>query len=141
MKHPEFPANPSAGDVLFSWPAYVLFAPYAGGYAHGDVIALPYVSRRGDVLVNFYKLGSAAGYARQYGEDEQAAVDRAMQHGHKLFWANSMGVSLHNGPHQQVARPAHRLGDVIQFEGAAFRLVAAPNDNVELEAVVEPVAA
>lgn len=121
----------------FECPAYKVTA-YAGQpLKHGDEVAVLRETKSHGTLVDRYKLGSVAGYAKQYDEDPDEAVERAMRLNHKLFWANGMGVSLTDYDEPQEVFYGVEHGDVIDFEGAQFRIEPDWNNNIKLVAVVE----
>jgi hypothetical protein len=102
-------------------------------YAPSDVIALPYESARHGVLWDKFMLGDVMSYALSYGEDPFAAVQQAVERGHKVYWANKCAVSISNSaPAQKPVYFGQKLGDVIQYAGKLFKLVPAANQNVEL---------
>jgi len=83
--------------------------------------------------------GSARSYARQYGEDEDAAEAETLANmikfpymGHTLYWVNKNAVSLtsHARPHETYI--GLNFGDVVSFEGKLFELAPASNQNVKL---------
>jgi hypothetical protein len=130
-------------EVLFSCPAFDIYKPYEGRkFKHGDVIALPFQSQRYGVMWHKFALGSIVGYAIERGECPIAELERFKENvklyphnGHKEYWANSMAVSIHNGPYVHERFAGFAWGDVIVFQGHKFKLEKANNQNVKLVAV------
>lgn len=95
-----------------------------------------------DIIINGGKCyaGSVAGYAREYGEDEQAAVARATQRGHELYWIGLHASTLCADPGFYASErakwanvPVLHTGDTIQIEDSpVFVIGTAPNHNFSL---------
>lgn len=118
--------------VVAEYPAYKLIDKGDYMFRDGDKIAIAYRSFQGDMLYNFFQLGSVAGYAVKNGEDVEQALERARGFGHKLHYAFGLAVVLHNGPYEQKVVALVEYGQVINAFGRKFRLEKAPNNNVEL---------
>jgi hypothetical protein len=117
--------------ILDTFPAYTII----GGnktFRFGDAFAIGYDTPRHGRLYDFFKLGSVATYAAQYGEDEEAAVEKAKERGHELYWANkqSTTISAHKQAHRTVW--GLQIGDEIEVDGLRFRIERASNQNVKL---------
>jgi hypothetical protein len=118
-------------QILDTFPAYTII----GGnktFRFGDAFAIGYDTPRHGRLYDFFKLGSVATYAAQYGEDEDAAVEKAKERGHELYWANKQGtiITAHKQAHRTVW--GLQIGDEIEVDGQRFRIERASNQNVKL---------
>lgn len=119
--------------ILAEYPAYkIVEAPEGYMFRDGDTFGIAYRSYRGDTLYNFFKLGSVAGYAVQYGEDVEKALADARERGHELHYAFGLGVSLTSHVRPQERHFGLSYGDEIKAFGRRFRLDRAPNNNVKL---------
>ncbi len=118
--------------VVAEFPAYKMLAYEGQELEDGQEFGIAYDSARYGPLYKFYQLGSVAGYAAKYNENEAEAVERAKAQGDNLYYAFGLGVCLHNGPKVQVEKLALNMGDVIAFRGKRFKLVPAANQNVKL---------
>lgn len=120
-------------ETIYDCPGYRIYKPHSPAkYRPGDVIAIPYESRRYGTMYRFYTLGCVTAFALDYAEDPLKAHADAVAKGHATHWANQNSVCIHNGPHTKEERPGHNFGDVIHFAGHDFRLDPAPNDNCKL---------
>lgn len=119
-------------QIIADYPAYTIVADKDREFVDGDVIAVPYHSRRYGAMFSFYTLGSVAGYAARYDEDPAEAVEKAKANGHKLYWANANGVSLTAWGRPKETVPGFEIGETIRFAGKSFTLKREPNNNVGL---------
>lgn len=120
-------------NTIADFPAYRIYEPYEGRkFRHGEVIAIPFVSRSHGTLYHFYTLGTVAGYAVERGDDPEECLATARERGHKLHWANANAVTIHNGPKVKKEVPGFNIGDPIILQGRTFRIEKAPNDNINL---------
>ncbi len=118
-------------QIIDSFPAYTI----VGGnrtFTFGDTFAIGRDTPRHGRLYDFFKLGSVATYAARYDEDADAAVERAKELGHSLYWANKEGVCItsHKQDHRVVW--GLQLGDEIEVSGLRFRVEPTYNQNVKL---------
>lgn len=118
-------------QILDTFPAYTI----VGGnktFRFGDTFAIGYDTPRHGRLYDFFTLGSVATYAAKYGDDADAAVERAKERGHDLYWANKQGASI--TAHKQAHRTVWglQIGDEIEVDGIRFRIERAANQNVKL---------
>lgn len=99
---------------------------------HGDKAII------GNQVVRF---GTVRGYAAEYGEDQDAAVERATENGHDLYWISLDPVVLSSyewdkQQQREFRATAQRMqvGDVVAFTdaGVACVIEAAPNRNFGL---------
>lgn len=119
--------------IVAEYPAYKLIRKLHYTFRDGDKIAVPYTTRKGDTLYNFYQLGSVAGYAIKNGECPFEAVERAKEFGHDLHYAFGLGVCLSAGPVAQKVVAYVEMNDVIRAFGKFWQIMPAPNNNIKLE--------
>lgn len=130
-------------EILKEFPAYKLtkpmllpvlsgFGQLAAHYTDGQVIALPYETRSQGTLYSFFTLGSVVGDALLNCECPEAALARARQFGHTLWWANQNGTVLTSHKRAQEFHPLHEWGDAIRFHGRTFTLEHDHNSNCKL---------
>lgn len=117
--------------IIDTFPAYTIVAG-DNTFSAGEEFAIGYDTPRHGRLYSFYTLGSVADYAAKYGDDVEAAVADAKARGHKLYWANPQATSItaHRQAHKTVR--GINFGDTIIFNGIAFRVEPASNNNVKL---------
>lgn len=118
-------------QILDTYPAYTI----VGGnktFRFGDTFAIGRDTPRHGRLYDFFTLGSVATYAAKYGDDVDAAVVRAKEHGHALYWANKQGtcITSHKQPH--ITSWGLQIGDEIEVDGIRFRINPDHNQNVKL---------
>lgn len=124
--------------VLADYPAYTIIeTPAYLTFKHGMKFAIPFQSQRHGTLWHFFTLGSVFGYAVHNGDDVLKNYERAVERGHKLWWANADAVVISNQKEEKKTIFGQNYGDVIKFEGKLFRLDKAPNNNVALVQVGE----
>lgn len=120
-------------EVLADYPAFQFVrTPEFARFKHGSVFAVPFKTRRGDVLHKRFSLGSVVGYAVECADDPLANLERAKERGEKLHWANAMASVISDTPDAKRTVFVLNFGDTITFEGIVFRLDPDHNDNVKL---------
>lgn len=118
--------------IIAEYPAYKLIDKVGYTFRDGDEIAIPYQSRNHGTLYHFFKMGSVAGYAVEYGDDVEDALARARSNGHALHYAYGLGTMLTADKQAQKIVALLNYGDTIKAFGRYFRLDRASNDNVTL---------
>ena len=131
-------------ETIADFPAYRIYkSPAHRRFRHGDKIALPIETRTHGVLWYFYTLVSVEGYAIQNGECPHKALAwhlkcaEEMKDGRQRYWATQNAVCIHNGPKTKDEVTGFQWGDVIAFQGHAFQIDKAPNNNVKLTLIGE----
>lgn len=101
---------------------------------HGDRLAVKIIGFRGgfDNFARDFTAGSVAGYALEYKEDPDAAVDRAKERGHNLHYIFAEGATIALHPLEQPVRKTIELGSLVKFDGELFQVLQSPNDNLHL---------
>lgn len=128
----------TAPKVIADYPAYsITESDPEKEWQDGEIFAIPRQTRSHGTLWYFYTLGSVAAYAASCNEDPETAVAKAIERGHKLYWANANAVSITAWQRAKETREGLELGRVIRFAGKRFLLANAPNGNVELVEVAE----
>jgi hypothetical protein len=77
----------------------------------------PQVTKRHGTLYSMLKLGSVSLSARRYGDDELAAVKRAKELGHPLYFAFNLGSMIHSGPVVKTTKVLLKEGQRIRLDG------------------------
>lgn len=98
----------------------------------GDEIALV------SAPMQHYQMGSVVSSALRYNECPMKAVERARGFGHALHFAFALGTCLHSGPIVKGRYIGVELGQRIEFEGRTFEIAAAPNRNIKLVEIENP---
>lgn len=100
----------------------------------GDRISVKLYSSSGAVEKHgsHFILSSVASYAAEHNEDVEAAVARAKEKGHKLYYAINEGITITLHKQAPVKRTGVQLGSIIEFDGQKFQLLQSPNYNLEL---------
>lgn len=116
------------------------------------IVLSPNMQEHGGALVfingkkcSFSSVRSYAAYNNLvYGEDRdiEAAVARAVERGHELYWINLHGAVLCGDPgfydreHAKWAEaPRLNVGDIVEFEGKQFEIKPAFNGNFKPVAI------
>jgi len=101
---------------------------------HGDRISIRMKNYRGErnSYADNFTVGSVAGYAEEYKEDPQPAIDRALRLGHKLYYAFNEGVMISAHPLERPERLELSIGDLVEFDGNIFRIHEVANRQIEL---------
>ena len=130
------------GEMIADYPAWTIYraAPrksWALGidrpiFRDSDIIGLPWDSRRYGTMHHWYRFGSVASFALKSDDCPIRSVNRAKEHGHKLYWLNPEPTVLTNDRRPKEERVALEWGDEVVFEGRLFRIEKAPNQNAEL---------
>ena len=86
--------------------------------------------------------GSVRGYAAEYDEDQDAAFELAVERGHDTVWVNPVAAFVCDSPsyYAEVKKewegaPEFNTGDVVEFEGNAYRIEMDHNQNRKLTGV------
>ena len=115
--------------VIDSCPAYdtVKREPTREGYI--NLVA-------GSALVMYgalhkYKVGTAASSALAYNECPIESYNREKERGHKMYWINSLPYSLSNTKQERKTYLLVDLESVYRLEGKLFKIIHAPNDNLD----------
>ena len=119
-------------QIIDTFPAYTIVRNDDRAFEEGDRFAMGFTSLRGDRLYNFYTLGSVEGYAAKYKDDVAAAVERAKDLGHQLYWANTDATVIHSGPKSHDVVIGIEPNDVITFKGKRFKVEKVDRHNVKL---------
>lgn len=129
-------------NTIADFPAYRIYQPYVGRkFRHGEKIAIPFKTMRGDTLYHFFTLGTVEGYAIQNGECPHEALARhekfaaELKDGRERYWASANAVCIHNGPVTKEEVPGFNFGDEIILQGHRFTLEKAPNNNCKLKPI------
>lgn len=130
------------GALIADHPAWSIHEPtpqqsYALGinrpiFRAGDVIGLPWETRRYGTQHRWYRFGSCASYALQYDHCPIRSYERAKRKGHKTHWLNAEATVLTDRPSPKETRIGLNWGDEVVFEGRLFRIEKAPNNNAAL---------
>lgn len=93
------------------------------------------------------RFGTVEGYAREYKEDEQAAIQRELGRGFEIRWINVCATVLSGDPgyyDREAAKwagaPQLKVGDIVQFDeaydaGELYAIQNAPNGNFRLHKI------
>lgn len=76
--------------------------------------------------------GCCAYYARQYAEDEQAAIDRAVKHGHELHWINNCGSMLSGSSIPHYTMYILKDGQIVNMNGNRLQVKQISREHYKL---------
>lgn len=79
-----------------------------------------------------FTVGSVAEYTARNGGDVEAAIERAIDLGHNLYFAFNEGSMISAHPQERVARRELALGTIIEMDGHRFQILQAANNNLQL---------
>lgn len=122
-------------NLIVDYPAYALYKMpiyRQEKMIDGMEFGMPFESKSHGTQYHFFQIGSVIGSAIKNGDDPYAAVERAKKFGHKLHFVFGLSVSITAWKREKEQKVALNWGDVIGFHGKRFKLVKAPNQNVEL---------
>lgn len=115
----------SSYTILAEYPAYkVLAGCEKDFYAPGDVVR---------INGSNFALGDVMSYALSNGQCPFEAQQRNSANGHQIYYAFSLASVLSSSPTKQKVVFAQEFGDVITYAGKKFKLLKAPNNNVNLK--------
>lgn len=126
----------ASATILADFAAWTIVAPLGiQTLTHDDEVAVKINGQYRPCSV-----GTVSGYAAEYRDDEAAAVARAKERGHKLFWINPQASVLSATPRAKRVFIGLSFGDVVNIrcsvEGTrSFTLRRAANGNIRLEPV------
>lgn len=122
--------------ILASYPGFIIAQyPEHHQFSDGAQIAIPFQTRNHGTLYRFYTLGDVRSYAEKYGEDADAAEERARKNGHELFYAFQNATVISAGKQERRLYPQFNHGDVIRYAGRKFRIDPTFNGNIKLTQV------
>lgn len=132
----------TAPEIIADFPAYTIVKPVSRRsfaldvtrptFCAGDVIGIPIQSWSHGELYHFFRFGSVASYALEYGECPIKAYNWLVENGHQTHWLNAEAVMITAKAREKETRAGLNFGDEVIFEGRLFRIDPAPNNNAKL---------
>lgn len=107
-------------------------------FAAGDVIGLPFDTKRYGILHNWFQFGSSVSYALQYNEDPISAYAQSYAKREKTHWLNLLPSVVCDTQKEKEIRVACDWDAEIIFEGRLFKITKAPNSNADLKDITKP---
>lgn len=119
--------------LVQSFPAYDIFERECASHGAVELTAgenLGLDSGKG--FYREYTISSVVSYSLEYNECPIAAVDKAKERGHALYWINSCGAMLSASKQQKKNLISVHFGLKVRFEGKFFTIEKDHNNNLKL---------
>lgn len=123
-------------------PAYdlVTLEKAKGAYVNGSYKAVEYINLKagdrvqlGDAPPSEYLVYSVMSCALQDGECPIVAYNRAIQHGHDVYFIVNGGACVSKESSRSPRRVMLQTEDVVKFEGKFFNVLESANNNLCLK--------
>lgn len=125
--------------IVADYPAYTVIdrKPATGVQTikAGEILGCGFMSRRYGIMYRQFKAGSVVSYALESGGDPIEAVQDAQKRGEKMHWINATSTSITAHQRAKYEVTLVEEGQLVRFEGRTFKIVKAPNENLDLQEV------
>ena len=127
-------------SLIHDWPVlHVYSRKTRNSETHGEYIEIDHEDilhsdHTGGRAGRTYHADSVFSYALRHGDCPARLYERALEFKHHIYWINQDGAII-SDRHEPV-REAVSIwpGQIVRFQGRFFRIEAADNDNLSLEA-------
>ena len=124
-------------ELVRDWPALKVYSRKTRvSDTHGEYISIDaedtlWSGHTGGRAGTTYYASSVMSSALRDGDCPIEAYERAVKLGHKKHWIGQHATMLTSEPRATCEAVAVEPGQVVRFEGRFFKIVEAPNDNLD----------
>lgn len=124
-------------SLIREWPALKVFSRKTrSSDTHGEYISIDaedtlWSGHTGGRAGKTYYAASVISSSLRDGDCPIEAYERAVKLGHKKHWIGQHATVVSRGPKATREAVAVEPGQVVRFEGRFFKIVEAPNDNLD----------